>query len=260
MNQEQLRITLLQSELHWEDPAANRAMFADKLSNLSGTTDLAILPEMFTTGFTMHASNLAENHMGPTVQWMQELANTQGLAITGSIIVKDQGRYYNRLYFVTENGDVSFYDKKHTFTLAGEHKTYKAGTEHLLVTYKSWRICPLICYDLRFPVWARNTSDYDLLLFVANWPKKRTAAWDALLKARAIENMAYCAGLNRVGFDGNGHEYIGHSAVYDVLGAQISTTDFEQEFRQTIVLEKSHIETQRKQLQFLEDRDAFTLG
>jgi predicted amidohydrolase len=227
--------------------------------SIDNSTHLVILPEMFTTGFSMDAENLAEEHEGETLSWMQEMAGSMNSAITGSIIVKETGKYFNRLYFVFPDGSYDWYDKKHTFTLAGEHRTYTAGEKKLIVDYHGWKICPLICYDLRFPVWARNTEDYDLLIYVANWPKKRIAAWDALLCARAIENMSYCVGVNRVGLDGNDHEYVGHSAVYNVLGDHISESQFEKEFIDTISLSKEHIVTTRKHLQFLNDRDAFNL-
>jgi len=164
------------------------------------------------------------------------------------------------LYFVFPNGDFKHYDKRHTFTLAGEHLTYTAGKEQLIIDYKGWRIFPLICYDLRFPVWSRNSQEYDLVLYVANWPVKRISAWDTLLKARAIENMAYCVGVNRLGLDGKGHEYSGHSAVFDVLGKQISTKDFEKEFVETVSLSKENLNNQRQQLQFLKDRDSYQIN
>jgi predicted amidohydrolase len=255
-----LNVTLIQSHLHWENPVSNRSHFSEIINNISEKTHLIILPEMFTTGFTMNAEALAEETKGPTLEWMQYVAKERDCAITGSLIVRDSGHYFNRLYFVYPNGEFRHYDKKHTFTLAGEHKTYTAGKELLLVELQGWKICPLICYDLRFPVWARNTQDYDLLLYVANWPHKRIAAWDTLLKARAIENMSYCIGVNRVGLDGNGHEYTGHSAVYDVLGERISTSKFEQEFVETVTLSGEHIRSHRKHLQFLNDRDEFTLN
>lgn len=234
-------------------------MFELKIRALTEATDLIVLPEMFTTGFTMNAIPYAEDENGDTLVWLKQLAIDKNCAITGSIIVKENGSFYNRLYFVTEEGVIESYNKKHTFTLAGEHQIFTAGQNKTIIEYKGWRICPLICYDLRFPVWARNTEAYDLLLYVANWPEKRTSAWDALLKARAIENMSYCVGINRVGLDGNGHNYVGHSAAYDVLGAHISTKDFETEFTETITLTKNHVESNRKHLQFLNDRDAFTL-
>jgi predicted amidohydrolase len=256
---DELRISLIQSNLHWEDPEANRLSLERTMLSINDTTHLIILPEMFTTGFSMNAKNLAEEHEGVTLSWMQDIADRMNSAITGSIIVKEKGKYYNRLFFVLPDGSYDWYDKKHTFTLAGEHKTYTAGKKKLIVEYHGWRICPLICYDLRFPVWARNIEDYDLLIYVANWPKKRIAAWDALLRARAIENMSYCVGVNRVGLDGNDHEYVGHSAVYNVLGDHISETEFEKEFIDTVTLSKDHINSTRKHLQFLNDRDAFNL-
>ncbi|MDC8002636.1 amidohydrolase [Aureisphaera galaxeae] len=254
-----LNVTIIQSHLHWENAEANRAMFSEKLVSIPEGTDLVILPEMFTTGFTMNATPLAETMEGNTIAWMKQEAIRSKAAIMGSIIIEEEGNYYNRLIFMDEKGEWQSYDKRHTFTLAGEHKTYTRGEAHLLLEYKGWKINPLICYDLRFPVWARNTQNYDLLIYVANWPKRRIVAWDALLKARAIENMAYCIGVNRVGLDGNGHEYVGHSAVYDVLGEQVSTEDFEKEFVEHLVLSKEHIEKNRRHLQFLNDRDAFSL-
>ncbi len=257
--QETLSVTIIQSHLHWENPIANRARFLDKINAISEKTDLIVLPEMFTTGFSMNAKDLAERHNGETLQWMILEAKRHSSAITGSVIISEDNTFYNRLYFVFPNGDYEMYDKRHTFTLAGEDKTYSAGTKRLILDYKGFKICPLICYDLRFPVWARNTVDYDVLLYVANWPEKRIMAWDTLLKARAIENMSYCIGVNRVGLDGNGYEYVGHSAVYDVLGRQISTNDLEEEFTETVVLEKEHIIKNREHLQFLNDRDDFNL-
>lgn len=256
---EHLSVTIIQPHLHWENPAANRAQFSEMIRDIKEETHLIILPEMFTTGFTMNAEALAEAPQGPTFLWMQAEAKQHNVAITGSVIIKENGLYYNRLFFVFPNGDHRQYDKKHTFTLAGEHKTYTAGSSRIMVSYLGWKICPLVCYDLRFPVWARNTEAYDLLLYTANWPSKRVSAWDALLKARAIENMSYCIGVNRVGVDGNGHEYTGHSAVYDALGEHISTKDFEGEFVETIVLHKDHLKTNRDHLQFLQDQDAFIL-
>jgi omega-amidase len=257
--EETLSISIIQSHLFWENPVANRQNFSKKIAQISNPTNLIILPEMFNTGFSMNASVLAEENDGETLQWMISEAKKHKTAITGSIIVKVKEKYFNRLFFVFPNGDYKTYDKRHTFTLAGEHKIYTAGEKHLLIEYKGWKIFPLICYDLRFPVWARNTEEYDVIMYVANWPLKRIAAWDTLLKARAIENMSYCIGVNRVGLDGNNHEYVGHSAVYDALGEHISNKDFEKEFIETIVLRKEHIKANREHLQFLNDRDLFTL-
>jgi len=256
---EELKITLIQSHLHWENPVANRTHFSKIFDKIDGDTDVIVLPEMFTTGFSMNAETSAETPNGPTALWMQAEALKHNAAITGSLIIKDNGLFYNRLFFVRPDGIIETYNKKHTFTLAGEHTVYTAGRNLVQIEYKGWKIRPLVCYDLRFPVWARNTDSYDLLLYVANWPERRVAAWDALLKARAIENMAYCIGVNRIGLDGNGHQYTGHSAAYDVLGELISTRLFEKEFIETITLSKEHLTKNRKHLQFLKDADGFTL-
>lgn len=256
---EDLRLTLIQTALTWEAPKANRAHFSEKIKSIDQPTDLIVLPEMFSTGFSMNAEALAEENKGETFKWMQIEAKKTNAAITGSVITKENENYYNRLYFVFPDGSSQQYDKKHLFTLAHEEQTYSSGNEKLIITYKGWKICPLICYDLRFPVWARNTESYDLLLYVANWPQKRETAWDALLKARAIENMSYVAGVNRIGIDGNEHSYSGHSIAYDALGKQLSTINFMEEFVETIVLSQTELVQTRKDFAFLNDRDAFTL-
>lgn len=254
-----LNTALLQVDLKWEDPQANRSLFSKEIKALSDEVDLIILPEMFTTGFSMNAENLAERNDGLSFNWMREMAALKNAAVTGSLIITEDGKYYNRLFFVYPDGNFKIYDKRHTFTLAKEDKTYTGGKERLIVEYKGWKICPLICYDLRFPIWARNTVDYDLLIYVANWPDKRVAAWDALLKARAIENMSYCIGINRTGTDGDGHFYSGHSAAYDCLGKNLTGENRELPFVQEVSLDKDHLEKTRKQLKFLQDRDEFTL-
>jgi predicted amidohydrolase len=208
----------------------------------------------------MNAESLAEEENGKTLKWLQQTAKDFNVAITGSVIIKENTNYYNRLFFVFPNGSYETYDKKHLFTLADEQKTYSAGKKRLIIDYKGWKICPLVCYDLRFPVWSRNTEDFDLLIYVANWPEKRTEAWDALLKARAIENMCYVAGVNRVGLDGNKHNYLGHSAVYDMLGKQISRLNYEEVFTECLQLNKEELEETRKRFAFLNDRDRFSLA
>jgi len=257
--QDQLKVTIIQTELIWENSKENRIHFSGLINSIKEETNLIVLPEMFTTGFTMNAIPLAEEENGATFKWMQTEAKNKNCAITGSIIITENNNYYNRLFFVFPNGKYQTYDKRHTFTLAKEHLTFASGKEQLIVDFLGWKICPLICYDLRFPVWARNTKNYDVLLYVANWPERRITAWDALLKARSIENMTYCIGVNRTGKDGNGHQYVGHSAIYNLLGEQLSTKEFEKDFIETIELKKSHIEKNRKHLQFLNDRDEFTL-
>ena len=221
--------------------------------------DLIVLPEMFTSGFTMNAVSVAETMDGDTIHWLKQIAKQRNVAIVGSLVIQENDNYYNRLVFVEPSGKISQYDKRHTFTLAGEHKVYTAGSEKVVLDYKGWKICPLICYDLRFPVWARNTEDYDLLLYVANWPKARVNAWTALLKSRAIENMCYCIGVNRVGLDGNNYEYSGHSGAYDVLGNRMDSIPEGKEAIEIVTLKKEHITKYREKLGFLKDRDGFNL-
>ena len=260
MMKEVLNVTLIQADLIWEDAEQNRANFDSKISQLPESTDLIILPEMFSTGFTMQPQNVFETMDGSSVEWMKKIASEKQVAVTGSLVIQENDNFYNRLLFVHPNGTVESYDKRHTFTLAGEDKVYTSGKEKLLIDYKGWKICPMICYDLRFPVWARNLEDYDVLIYVANWPKPRINAWDALLKARAIENMCYCIGVNRVGVDINDYEYSGHSAIYNVLGDKMTNITPNNEEIAQISLTKSHVKKYREKLQFLNDRDHFSLS
>lgn len=248
---------VLQADLIWEDVSSNLARF-EKLINRLSEVDLIILPEMFSTGFTMNASHMAESVEGPVLKWLQKMAAHKQAAICGSVIVKDEGSFFNRLYFVMPDGLYKQYDKRHTFTLAGEDKVYASGQDKLVFNYNGWKICPLICYDLRFPVWSRNTDNYDLLIYIANWPQAREVAWDSLLRARAIENMSYCIGVNRVGVDGNSHYYSGHSNIYDCLGKPL-LEEREDEFIGKVVLDKKELEQNRTRMKFLEDRDDFCL-
>jgi predicted amidohydrolase len=218
-----LRVTLVQSELAWQDPAANRHRLAVHFRGLVGHTDLVVLPEMFSTGFSMAAAELAEDMDGPTIDWMREEAAALGCVIAGSLIVRDGGRCYNRLVWARPDGSLEHYDKRHLFRLAGEQEHYAAGSRRLVVALKGWRVCPMVCYDLRFPVWSRSRGDYDLLLYVANWPQRRALAWSTLLRARAIENQAYVVGVNRIGKDGNGTTYAGDSVALDFLGQPLSS-------------------------------------
>ncbi|WP_378186213.1 amidohydrolase [Aquimarina sp. W85] len=258
---ETLKVALIQSDLIWEDAAANRANFEQKLNQLTHLVDLVVLPEMFSTGFTMNARAVAEPMDGKTVQWMQKIVKSKNVALIGSLVIEEDNKFYNRAIFVTPDGVIKYYDKHQLFTMAGEHETYTPGQEIVVIEYRGWRIRPLICYDLRFPVWARNTSNADVLVYMANWPEKRIQAWDTLLKARAIENMVYCVGVNRVGRDAKGHNYIGHSAVYDILGnAVISDTPVEQEIILYATLTKTLIKETRKKLPFLKDADSFIIS
>lgn len=214
-----LTITIMQTELVWEDIDANLSRFDARIDSLERPTDLIILPEMFSTGFSMRAEGLAETMDGKAVAWMRQKAAEIKTVITGSVMVRDQDRFFNRLVWASPAGPMVTYDKKHLFRHAGEEKVYTAGEKRVTVELKGWRIRPFICYDLRFPIWTRNLNQaYDLAIFAANWPAKRAPHWRALLKARAIENQAYVAAVNRVGKDGNGFEYSGHSAVIDPKG------------------------------------------
>jgi len=255
----QLKIGIIQSNLVWENPIQNRINFSEKIEAIEEAVDIIVLPEMFTSGFTMNAKTVAETMKGQTIDWMLDCAKRKEAAIVGSLVIEENGKYYNRLLFVRPDGTIEHYNKRHTFTLAGEHKVYKAGTKQKVIEYKGWSIATLICYDLRFPVWARNNSNYDVVLYVANWPKPRITAWDALLKARAIENMSYCIGVNRVGLDAKNHEYPGHSAIYNVLGEKISDLKPNKEGVAIVELSKEHIAKNRRYLGFLNDRDEFNL-
>ncbi len=257
--QKVLKIAAIQASLVWEQPDQNRISFQKKIEKLSTDTDLVILPEMFTTGFTMQPSSVAETMDGISIEWMKETASQYGMALLGSMVVKENSRYFNRAVFVYPDGRIATYDKRHCFSLAGEHKNYTAGKEKLILSYRGWKICPLICYDLRFPVWSRFDEEYDLLIYMANWPKPRIMAWDSLLKARAIENMSYCVGVNRVGQDANKYEYTGHTAVYDFLGEQIGITQAGKEDIIECILDKENLNATRKKLNFLSDRDQFTM-
>ena len=253
-----MKTALLQSNLIWENPQANRNHFSDQINALTEKVDLIVLPEMFSTGFTMNTQSVGETMQGDTILWMQKMAENKGCAIMGSLVILQDRNFFNRLLFVDPSGTIQTYDKKHLFTLAGENEVYTAGTEKLIIDYNGWKICPLVCYDLRFPVFSRNVEDYDLLVYVANWPKVRINAWDTLLKARAIENISYVIGVNRVGIDGNGHEYIGHSHVIDPLGAELIEIN-EEESAIIIELDINKIQDIRKKFAFLDDRDQFTI-
>lgn len=253
-----MKVALVQSSIVWENPKSNRNFYEEKIHALTEQVDLIVLPEMFTTGFTMNPSVVAETMQGETVQVLRSLAKAKKCAITGSLIIKEGKNFFNRLVFVFPNGELQFYNKRHLFTLAGEDKVYTPGKEKLIVDYLGWKICPLVCYDLRFPVFARNTENYDLLLYVANWPKPRINAWDILIKARSVENMCYTIGVNRVGLDSNNLEYIGHSQVVDYLGNSILEPQ-ESEAVFIVELNKDKMLETRKKLGFLNDLDSFEI-
>jgi len=219
-----LRVTLIQADLFWEDIEANFVLFDKEMAGLENQTDLIVLPEMFATGFSLNAENLAQQMDGPIVKWM--LAHSRELCadIVGSVIIHENGAYYNRLIWARPSGKIHLYDKKNLFRYDKEHKVYTPGSKKIVVELNGWKIRPFVCYDLRFPVWTRNNNnEYDLCVYVANWPTKRSFHWQALLAARAIENQAYVVGVNRVGTDGNGREYRGDSTVYDPRGGTLYT-------------------------------------
>ena len=253
-----MKIALLQSSLFWENPKANRNHFEEKINALAEKVDLIVLPEMFSTGFTMNPEAVFETMEGETIQWMQSLAKAKNSAITGSLVIKENENFHNRLLFVFPSGEMQIYDKRHLFTLAGEDKVYTSGNQKLIVEYLGWKICPLICYDLRFPVFARNVENYDVLIYVANWPKSRIQAWDILLKARSVENLCYTIGVNRVGLDNNNLEYDGHSQMVDFLG-NYALKPQENEGVFIVELNKQKLVETRKKLGFLNDRDSFEL-
>ena len=253
-----MKIALIQTSLSWENPIENRSHLSQKINGFLEDVDLIVLPEMFTSGFTMDPKVVAETMEGETVSWLQHMAKAKNCAITGSLIIKENDNYFNRLVFVFPNGAIQTYDKRHLFTLAGEDKVYTAGTEKLIVEYKGFKLCLLICYDLRFPVFSRNVEEYHVLIFVANWPKPRVNAWDILLKARAVENMSYTIGVNRIGKDNNNHEYVGHSQAVDFLGNYILQPQ-EMEGFFIVTLDKNAMLETRSKLPFLNDKDKFEI-
>lgn len=255
----QLTVTTIQTNLHWEDKAANRAMLEQKIKQVNSYTDIIILPEMFSTGFSMNAAKLAESMNGITVNWMKSLAREVDAVLTGSIIMEDANKYYNRMLWVQPNGIVHYYDKKHLFTMASEEDTYSAGTKKVMVEYKGWKIALFVCYDLRFPAWCRNLENYEVAIYIASWPAKRSYHWCSLLPARAIENQAYTLAVNRVGEDGNGFGYNGDSMLIDPAG-EILYHQPEVESIQSHTITKEHLTQVRKQYPFLRDRDSFEIG
>jgi omega-amidase len=257
-----LRVTVVQAELAWHDAPANRARFEKLIQPLAGQTDLIVLPEMFTTGFTMAAAEVAEPVNGPSTEWLRKIAVRTNATIAGSIVTRDGAQYFNRLVWMRPEGTFATYDKRHLFRMAREHEHYAAGEERLLVEIDGWKICPQVCYDLRFPVWSRNRlgthAGYDVLIYVANWPERRRHAWQTLLKARAIENLSYCSGVNRVGKDAKGLDYAGDSAVIDFLGQPL-TEHSETEFVATASLDRAALDTFRAKFPAHLDADAFSI-
>jgi len=262
-----LTVSLIQSNLHWEDKSANLQMFEEKILSLKEKTELVILPEMFNTGFSMNPVQLAEQMEGKTVQWMKRIAKQKNIILTGSLIIEENGNYFNRLVWMLPNGQYGIYDKRHRFAFAGEDQQFAAGEKRLIASVKGWRINLMVCYDLRFPVWARQQPDvsanessleYDLLIYVANWPERRIHAWNTLLQARAIENQCYAIGVNRVGNDGHNIYHNGNSMIIDPLG-QIIYQKSEDEDVYTYTFEKQKLEEVRAKFPFWKDADEFQI-
>lgn len=276
-----LTVTIIQSNLHWEDKRANLAMFEEKIMGISGKTEIVVLPEMFSTGFSMKPELLAEKMDGDTVNWMKRIAAQKRVVITGSVIIEEEGEYYNRLIWMLPNGQYGVYDKRHLFAYGSEHQHYNPGSKRLIASVKGWKINLIVCYDLRFPVWCRQSRpskrffphekpddpqvqparvepEYDLLICVANWPERRNHAWKTLLQARAIENQCYVVGVNRVGNDGNNIYHSGDSMIVSPLGEVLYTRQNEEDIH-TLTLQKDTLEEIRKKLPFLDDADDFII-
>jgi predicted amidohydrolase len=254
-----LTIAIVQANLVWEDIALNITCFTHTLKTIKGKVDIVILPEMFTTGFSMNANKFAQTMQGDTVNWMQRMATEMGFALCGSIIIEEGSKYYNRFIFTTPEGEIFTYDKRHLFTFAKEDKYYTKGSKRLIFDYKGWRILPQICYDVRFPIWSRNRNDYDLIINVANFPAERRDAWIILNKARAIENQCFVAAANRVGKGARDIYYSGDSMILDMLGQPVATalTGQEEVIVGTITLDS--IKQFREDFPVMPDADAFTL-
>ena len=267
-----LTITTIQSNIVWEDKDANLKLFEEKINAIEERTEVVVLPEMFSTGFTMQPQLFAETMDGETVDWMKNMAIDKKIIITGSIIIKEEDKFYNRLIWMLPNGDMGFYNKRHLFAYAGEDDHYAAGNKRLIASVKGWKINLQVCYDLRFPVWARQMlkydenaaeepelqTEYDVLVYVANWPERRIHAWKILLQARAIENQSFVIGVNRVGQDGHGIYHSGETMVVDPLGEILYEAAHKEEVR-TITLDKDKLEEIRKRFPFWKDADHFMI-
>lgn len=262
-----LTITIIQTNLHWEDKVANLQMLEEKINNIKAKTEVIILPEMFSTGFSMHAEQLAEGMDGEAIAWMKRVSAAKKVILTGSLIIKENDQVYNRLIWMLPNGQMGLYDKKHLFAYANEHTYYTSGIKRLIASVKGWKINLLICYDLRFPVWSRQSPvhseeskglEYDVLVYVANWPEKRSKMWKVLLQSRAIENQSYCIGVNRVGNDGNGIYYSGDSMIINPLGEILYHQEHIEDMF-TLTLHKDNLHDIREKMPFYKDADPFII-
>ena len=255
-----IRVSIIQSPVIWEDIDANLDYYGQRLSALKAKTDIVVLPELCTTGLSLRPGDLAEPNDGKTMSLMQKYAGDYNVAITGSFMAVDRGRYYNRAFFQMPDGQVLFYDKRHLFAMAGEDKVYTPGTKRLIANCRGWKICLMVCYDLRFPVWSRNVdNEYDLLIYVANWAEARKKVWRTLLEARAIENMCYVCGVNRIGVDANGISYHGGSQIFSPKGTKLYSAKEHEETVITGVLKRGELKTLRTKFPVWKDADKFVL-
>ena len=259
-----LGCTLIQSQLHWEDKNANLQMFEQKINSITTQTHVVILPEMFSTGFSMQPEKFAEKMDGSTVEWMKKIASSKKIILTGSIIIEEEQNYFNRLIWMLPNGQFGYYDKRHLFAYGEEDRYYKAGTKRLVASVNGWKVNLMVCYDLRFPVWSRQqledgSFEYDVLIYVANWPQRRNTAWKSLLRARAIENQCFVIGVNRVGNDGNNIYHSGDSMIIDPLG-EILFLKADEEDVFTMQLNKERLNEVREKFQFWRDSDEFKIS
>lgn len=254
-----LKIAGIQSELHWEDIDANLEMFSTKIDSIEEDIDLIILPETFSTGFSMN-QDIAEEMDGKSVSWIKKYAIKKQCSIAGSLLIKDENKFFNRMIIADKNGEIITYNKRHLFTFGDEDKYFSAGDKKIVFELKGWKICPLICYDLRFPVWSRNTEEIDLYFYVANWPAVRSSAWDKLLQARAIENVSYVAGINRIGYDDTNKFYGGNSSFIDYRGEPIYSFPLEKNHIKFTTLKKEKLIAFRAKFPALNDRDSFKIN
>lgn len=256
-----IRISIVQTDIVWENKQENLRLLHEKLQSLRGTTEVVVLPEMFSTGFSMQSEALAEANSGETITTLKQWASQFQLAICGSYIATDNGQFYNRAFFLAPEGEDFYYDKRHLFRMGRESDYFTAGNKRLVISYRGWNICLLVCYDLRFPVWSRNVNnEYDLLIYVANWPASRRLVWDTLLRARALENQCYVCGVNRTGTDGYHLEYDGGSKVYSAFGQEIVSLPDGQEGTATATLMRNSLNQFRERFPVWKDADEFHLS
>ena len=259
-----LKVTVIQSDLIWENAEINIENFNKKIDAINDITDLIILPEMFNTGFSINPENCAEDENGKSVKWLESKAREMNCVITGSVLINDKGKFYNRLFWMPPDGNYLQYDKRHLFRMSDEYKIFSGGKDKIIASLKAWKILPLICYDLRFPVWSKNNFieeqyDYDIVIYIANWPEARSSVWKSLLVARAIENQAYAIGVNRIGNDGHGTSHSGDTMIVDPKGHIICSFDPHKELIQTVVLSYNDLDTFRKKFPVGLDWDQFKI-